>query len=172
MSAIPKAKPAPPEPAPTPPSPLQQMEELASAGDFASLVEYFLAAPAHYEHFARLPGLLRDAVVRASRKSPRRFTGEAYRQMVTFLTYVGLRLQICVERRLQVADGERQPLRDELPEDLVERLMAPLERIARLNQEACQAWASADRRWALARQRRRKAPRNRLNPNLFDGSAN
>jgi hypothetical protein len=163
---------APAESAESPPSILQQLENLANAGDFSAILESFIEAPQHHEVFSRLPGLLRDALARASRKSPRKFSGEVYRQTVAFLMYIQLRLQACVEYRLQMADGERSPRRDELPEDLLERLMGPLERILRLQHEVLDGWASTDRRWALARQRRGKGARNRLSPSFFDGLPN
>jgi hypothetical protein len=170
MSTAPEGPKKPPEPAGSPPSVQQRLQELADFGDFGAILENFIAVPQHHEVFARLPGLLHDAVVRASRKSPRKFTGEVYRQMITFLAYLQLRLQACVEYRLQMADGQRTPLRDELPEELMERLMKPLERILQLEQQVLDAWACTDRRWALARQRPRKGTRNRLGSSFFESS--
>jgi hypothetical protein len=165
----PKARPETPAPAPAP-NLLKQMQEMADAGDFANLVESFTVAPNNYRDLRQIPILLRQAIEQASRRSPRKFTGEVYRQALAYLTYLTLRLQVCADRCLHIADEERAPKREQLPEELL-ILVPHIERLARLTHEMAAGWASTDRRWALARQRKRRRKGHRLD-SLFEDSPN
>ena len=167
-----KARPETPAPAPTaaPADPLKQMQEMVAAGDFASLVESFTSAPNNYRDLRQIPILLRRAIEQASRRSPRKFTGEVYRQALAFLTYLTSRLMVCAEHCLHIADEDRSPKRVQLPEELL-NLVPHIERLARLTHEMAAGWASTDRRWALARQRKRRRKGHRLD-SLFEDSPN
>ena len=153
-----------------PPDPLQQLQEMADAGDFAGLVESLIYAPSHYRDVGEIPILLRKSLDQASKRSPRKFTGEVYRQAFAFLTYLTSRLQVCAERCLHIADEDRSPKREQLPEELL-ILVPHIERLARLTHEMAASWASTDRRWALARQRKRRRKGHRLD-SLFEDSPN
>jgi hypothetical protein len=152
----PKDRPSPGKPAR--PDPVQEMEELAGAGDFGSVLQWYFTLPPGACSFGRLDRLLRGAIDRAAGQSGHRFTRNVYRQTLFFLTYVQLRLEACVMDGLRRADDHAHPRGGGVPED-VRAILPQLERLMRLSGELSLGWASATRLWGLARRGRPAPPR-------------
>jgi hypothetical protein len=150
---------------------LLELEVRVEAGDLSAMLEWFTTAPPGAYNLRHLDRLLRRAIDQASRRPPRRFTGEVYRQALGFVTYVLLRLQACTVHALGQVDDRHASDFNRLPRDLA-ALLAPIERLSRLAGELGQAWASSSRLWVLAQRNQAsatKAPRRRRGADQLQG---
>jgi hypothetical protein len=136
------------------PDPMRQMQDLAEAGDFGGLIKWLVDVPPGACDLGVLDRLLRHAVEQASRRSPRRFTAEVFRQTTACVTYVNMRLQVCAMLCLAAADTEGYRRRTERPVEMLKEVLPAIERLSRLAGELCQGQASTARLWELAKRNR------------------
>jgi hypothetical protein len=138
------------------PDPLTTMKTLALAGDLAGLLDAFTRFPQEVAEIRKIRVLLRMAVKRASKQSPRRFTREVYREATAFLAYVQMRLHICAVVALSEADRQPQARLGALPDELTGKVLPQIEHLMRLTMDLNQSWAQTYRLWRLARRNNNK----------------
>jgi hypothetical protein len=140
--------------------PIHVIEVRAAAGDVAGVMDFWLYAPPAVYDLRQLDWLLRQAIRNASHKPLQEFAAVTYRQAITFLLEMLVRLQGCMLHSGMTGDASNSARRFQIPGNTLGELLPVIERLSRLVGDLNLSWASANRLCILA-ERGKGPPRGR-----------
>jgi hypothetical protein len=132
-------------------SPIEKREQLARAGDVRGLFQLIAGSGPGLLDIKSAYSLLYQALDVASSRDPADFAGEIFQQMVSFSSYVLLRVQLQCKQSLEQHDYRCGGQGQQLPTDLVETELPQLHEIQAQVSEVLHAQASTARLWQMAR---------------------
>jgi hypothetical protein len=145
---------------------IAKIKALALAGDLAGFFDAIVMNAREGYQAGKIRLLLRFAIKQASKKSPRKFSNELYREAASFLAFVQMRLHTYAVACLAETDNESERTLPLPPDVFVEKILPLVEQLMRLAMDLNQSRAQTDRLWRVARGNSKRAEKKR--PRNFD----
>jgi hypothetical protein len=145
---------------------IAKIKALALAGDLAGFFDAIVMNAREGYQAGKIRLLLRFAIKQASKKSPRKFNNELYREAASFLAFVQMRLHTYAVACLAETDNESERKLALPPDVFVAKILPLIEQLMRLAMDLNQSRAQTDRLWRVARGNSKRAEKKR--PRNFD----